>query len=198
MWKNLCYTIANFHWRNITDIGADYGYSASDYCSAFRLHHNMSPSEFRKECEEQRTNLIEIADRIQKVIRIEQRPDYTVMYERKIGNYNELKDDWCSFMERHNGEITKDTIFFERTYDDPYITKKDHCIYDICMTVEDSGQYDITSVLKGGRFVVYPFRGYIPEIMQIHQQLVGVWFPSQQYVLDERYSYDQYKMVRER
>ena len=36
--------------RDITEIGADYGYSASNFCSAFRLHHKMTPSAFRREC----------------------------------------------------------------------------------------------------------------------------------------------------
>lgn len=33
--------------RPITEIGLDYGYSSSNYSSAFRKHHNISPVEFR-------------------------------------------------------------------------------------------------------------------------------------------------------
>jgi len=35
--------------KSITDIGFDYGYSPSNYCSAFKKHHNISPAEFRKD-----------------------------------------------------------------------------------------------------------------------------------------------------
>jgi len=34
--------------KAITDIGLDYGYSSSNYSSAFRQHYNLSPTEFRK------------------------------------------------------------------------------------------------------------------------------------------------------
>lgn len=34
--------------KSITDIGLGYGYSSSNYSSAFRKHRHISPSEFRK------------------------------------------------------------------------------------------------------------------------------------------------------
>ena len=34
--------------KTITDVGVDYGYSPSNYSSAFKKHHNISPVEFRK------------------------------------------------------------------------------------------------------------------------------------------------------
>ena len=34
--------------RRITEIGADYGYSSSNYSSAFRQHYRMAPIDFRK------------------------------------------------------------------------------------------------------------------------------------------------------
>ncbi|WP_348982943.1 AraC family transcriptional regulator [Desulfosporosinus sp. FKA] len=34
--------------KTITDIGLNYGYSPSNYSSAFRKHHHVSPVEFRK------------------------------------------------------------------------------------------------------------------------------------------------------
>ncbi len=34
--------------ESITKIGLDYGYTASNYSSAFKLHHQLSPSEFRE------------------------------------------------------------------------------------------------------------------------------------------------------
>ena len=34
--------------RSITDIGSAYGYSSSNYSSAFKKHHNMPPYKFRR------------------------------------------------------------------------------------------------------------------------------------------------------
>ena len=34
--------------KSVTDICNDYGYSSSNYSSAFKLHHHMSPADFRK------------------------------------------------------------------------------------------------------------------------------------------------------
>ena len=34
--------------KAITDIGLDYGYSPSNYSTAFKKHHNITPVEFRK------------------------------------------------------------------------------------------------------------------------------------------------------
>ena len=36
--------------RRITEIGADYGYSSSNFSSAFRQHYRMAPAVFRKKC----------------------------------------------------------------------------------------------------------------------------------------------------
>ena len=34
--------------KSITDIGMTYGYSSSNYSTAFKKHHHLSPAEFRK------------------------------------------------------------------------------------------------------------------------------------------------------
>lgn len=34
--------------KSVTDIGFDYGYSSSNYSSAFKKHHNVSPAELRR------------------------------------------------------------------------------------------------------------------------------------------------------
>lgn len=183
--------------KSITDIGETYGYSASNYSWAFRKYHKISPSEFREDMDASREEKEKVIERIDSMIRFETKPDYEVMYERAIGNYDELKRHWCRFTEKYQEDIDEDTIFFERTFDDPSITDKNHCIYDICMTSKNLEQYKNTSVLDGGKFVIYPYRGFIKDICHRHQELVGIWFPAKHLELDERYSYDQYTLVRE-
>jgi AraC family transcriptional regulator len=101
---------------------------------------HLSPYEFRKQTDSISTNTQISFEEIDKQIKIEIHPDYKVIYERKISDYKDMKNDWCDFTEKYSKYITSKTIFFERTYDDPTITEKNHCIYDICMTYpENSG-----------------------------------------------------------
>lgn len=183
--------------RTITDIGEEYGYSSSNYSWAFRQYHKISPVQFRKKMRVSKEEQKKIISRIDKVVRVESKPDYHVVYERSIGNYNELKAYWCMFTEKYQKDIDEETLFFERTFDDPAITDKEHCIYDVCMTTKNILNYDNTCVLKGGKFLIYPFKGYISQILHVYQELLSIWFPTKKYELDERYSYDQYNIVRE-
>lgn len=183
--------------RSITDIGEAYGYSASNYSWAFRQHHKMPPSEFRLDRIVSAKDREKIIEKMDRIIRFETKPDYEVMYERSIGNYNEMKNHWNRFIEKYREDIDEDTIFFERTFDDPSITNQDHCIYDICMTTKNLENYTNTCVLDGGKFVVYPYSGFIKDIGKRYQELVGIWFPAKHLELDERYSYDQYKLIRQ-
>ena len=183
--------------RSITDIGESYGYSSSNYSWAFSQYHKVSPAQFRKTLDTSGEEIESIIKRIDSIVRYEIKPDYEVMYERSIGNYDELKTHWCMFMDRYKDEMDEDTIFFERTFDDPTITDKNHCIYDICMTSKNIRAYENTSVLQGGKFLIYPYKGYLKDIITEHQQLIGIWFPAKNLELDERYAYDRYYFVRE-
>ena len=164
--------------REITDIGQDYGYSSSNYSTAFSQYHKQSPSEFRNEINKKVIPNQDFLEQVSQKIRIEERPEYTVMYERTIGVYKEMKETWCRFVENHQDEIDEDTIFFERTFDDPMITKADRCLYDICMTTKYPERHKNLCKLEAGKYVVYPFKGYIEEIYNINQVIVGLWFPN--------------------
>ncbi|MFA9379199.1 MAG: GyrI-like domain-containing protein [Lachnotalea sp.] len=182
--------------RSITDIGEDYGYSASNYSSAFSQYHKQSPSEFRNKVHKDSEEFKKLYDAVNKKIRIETKPDYLVTYERTIGNYSELENAWCRFMDKYKNCVNN-AIFFERTFNDPTITDKDKCIFDICMSIDNADNYKNTCILKGGKFAVYTFKGYLEQIYPINQQIVGVWFPESHHEIDERYAYDQYHVVKE-
>lgn len=190
--------------KSITDIGLDYGYSSSNYSSAFKKHHHLSPYEFRKKEEQNELKNFEssqqtedeIFEEINKQIIIKILPDYKVIYERKIGNYNEMSIDWSSITEKYQSIINDKTIFFERTFDDPTITDKNHCIYDICISAPENCTLPNTSILTGGKFAIFPFKGYIKDIQKTHILLIrNIWFPRSGFELDSRYSYDLYHYV---
>lgn len=187
--------------KSLTDIGETYGYSASNYSSAFSQYYKKSPSVFRNEWRNEwkvsAKDKEKILEEIDQKVRIENKPEYTIVYERYIGNYRDLKKDWNAFCEKYQEYVDEDTIFMERDFDDPTITDEDHCIYEIGMTVRHPENFENTCVLEGGKYVVYPFAGYLDEIKCLHQNLMGVWFPLRGYELDTRYSYDRYYLVRE-
>ena len=79
--------------RSVTEIGIDYGYSASNFATAFKKHLNISPTDFRKTSEqlvEQSSfshgiSLDDIEDS-GKLITIEYLDPMLVVDERKKGN----------------------------------------------------------------------------------------------------------------
>ena len=190
--------------KPITEIGLDYGYSSSNYSSAFRKHHHISPAEFRKS-----TNVTgmqnpfypeglsgfdtyeDYAGRIQ----IQELEDVLVIYERSIGNYFELKKKWFQFMDKYQDCLDENTLLIERFYDDPAITGLDSCIYDICMSTDESCGMENITTIKGGKFVVYRFAGKIHDIFCDIQGIFSVWLPASGYVMDERYGMNIYRKI---
>lgn len=130
--------------RSITQISADYGYSASNYSSAFKLHYQMTPMDFRRSSYRKSMRHpffhhekweIESFEECNRNITIEQVPDYYVIYERRFGSYERLSGDWDGFQRKYQDYVTEQTTFLERTWDDPAVTQADNCLYDICMSV---------------------------------------------------------------
>lgn len=195
--------------KSITDIGCEYGYSSSNYSSAFKQYHNMTPADFRKQIFakslESNPNSWPENDDVEKEmpsyeecdknITIEYLEDIFVLYERRLGNYRYLKDDWCEFLEKYKEYMTDTTQLYECTFDDPSITNADGCLYDLCMTVDRSCPLENTHVIRGGKFVVYHFAGYVWQIYAIHQSLLNIWFPRSHYEIDQRYGFDKYYYV---
>ena len=190
--------------KSITDIGLDYGYSPSNYSSAFKKHHSLSPAEFRKGINRSFVTHPFFPDKLAKFktfeayqnqVSIAQLDDFTVIYERHIGNYIELSQNWCAFTEKYESYFTENTLLIERSYDDPSITDLDQCLYDVCMTVEKTCTLENVTIIKGGKYAIYRFEGYIQEIFAAFQGLFNVWLPQSGYEMDERYGLDIYRSV---
>ena len=190
--------------KSITDIGLDYGYSSSNYSSAFRKHRSSSPAQFRKS-----TNAESIAspfypERIEVFmpydyyaakINIEEIADISVIYERTIGNYYELKEKWLQFMEVYKDFVNVDTLMIERFYDDPSITSHKSCICDLCISVNKNCTLENMTTIKGGKFAVYHFEGKIADIFCDLQGIFSVWLPKSSYEMDEKYGLNIYRKV---
>lgn len=195
--------------KSITDIGYEYGYSPSNYSSAFKQHHKTSPADFRKhifekslesnpnQWKEGREVVLDMPsyEECEQNITIEWIEDLFVLYERRKGNYRNLKEDWCAFLDKYQEYSTETAQLMECTFDDPSITNADGCLYDICMTVDRNCPLKNTRTIPGGKFVVYHFAGYVWQIYPIHQSLLNIWFPRSHYEIDNRYGFDRYQYV---
>ncbi len=130
-----------------------------------------------------------------KKISIEILNDFHVVYHRHKGSYGSLSQHWGIFQEKYGAYITGQTLFFERTYDDPSITDTDECLYDIYMTVPPNCGLKNTCTLQGSKFAVYHFKGPVHQIYAAYQSIFNVWLPQSGHVIDERYGFDIYRAV---
>lgn len=189
--------------RPITEIGLDYGYSSSNYSSAFKKHHTVSPAEFRKilskPCAanpydpEKSVRFLTFEEYDQK-IRIQQFPAFMVIHERHIGNYLELGSNWLKFTEKYKEYLSEDTLLMERFYDDPSITGVDQCVYDLCMTVDKNCPFSLMTI-PGGTFAVYRYEGSVEGIFSAFQGIFHTWLPNSRYQMTERYGLDIYRAI---
>lgn len=192
--------------KRITDIGLDYGYSSSNYSSAFKEHHHISPVDFKKSVEVSRVwnpfypQEIEPFCEFQEYdnrIEIQECEDVVVLYERFLGNYIELKEKWFNFLKRHEGIIADHTLLIEKYYNDPMITQLNQCLCDLCITVDSFSETDSVTTIKGGRFAVYHYQGKIQDIFRALQGLYTVWLPNSRYQMKERYGLNVYRSIEE-
>ncbi len=109
--------------KSITDIGLDYGYSASNYSSVFRKHHDVSPAAFRQSIPSHSTAVPFAPERVARFktaeeyaaqIDVKKLDELFVLYERFIGNYADLERNWYQFLDKHEAFLNEKTILAER------------------------------------------------------------------------------------
>lgn len=194
--------------KSITEIGGEYGYSSSNFATAFKKQMALSPEEYRKSSEqmvEQSTfshgiTLDELED-AESRITVEYLEPFTVIYERKKGNYHHLPEEWCRFLEKYRMFETEETRYIECTIDDPSITDEDHCMYELCQTVSLSDpllkEYPdiLTRDFEGGKYAVYHFKGYPQFMFMVYQNVFCRWLSQTGNRLDGRPVLDIYRKV---
>ena len=194
--------------KSITEIGEGYGYSSSNFATAFKKHLNVSPADFRKQSEKlvEESSFshgisIDEIEKSEKNITIENLESFLVIYERKKGNYHKLPEEWCRFIEKYEHLATKDTTYIECTIDDPSITDEDNCMYELCQTISPDNPAlktnpDIlTHYFEGGKYAVYHFKGYPQFLFMVYQEIFCRWLSKTKNQLDERPILDIYRNV---
>lgn len=196
--------------KSVTEIGENYGYSSSNFSTAFKKHMAMSPVDFRKISEQlveessfsNGMSLEELED-AGGHITIEYLKTMTVIYERKRGNYKNLSKEWCLFLEKYKDMVTEDTLYIECTIDDPSITNQDGCLYELCQTIEPGhpalkGDRNLqTHEFEGGKYAVYHFKGFPQFLFMVYQEIFCRWLSKTGNQLNERPIFDIYRKIRE-
>ena len=196
--------------KSITEIGCHYGYSSSNFATAFKKHLNISPADFRKTSEKmvEKSSFshgisIDELEGTEDLITIEQLESFDVIYERKKGNYHNLPEEWCKFIEKYEYLANEETRYIECTIDDPSITDENNCMYELCQTISPENQKVkdddniMTRTLEGGKYAVYHFKGFPQLLFMVYQKLFCRWLSKTGNQLDERQIFDIYRKVEE-
>lgn len=196
--------------KSITEIGGEYGYSSSNFATAFKKHLNISPADFRKRSEQlveessfSHGIVLDDIEKIEKAITVEYLEAFTVLYERKKGNYHNLPKEWCLFMEKYAYLAYEETLYIECTIDDPTITDEERCMFELSQTISPDHpalQTDknlLTHEFEGGKYAVYHFRGYPQFLFMVYQEMFCRWLSKTGNQLDERPILDIYRKVSE-
>ncbi|WP_087022319.1 AraC family transcriptional regulator [Thaumasiovibrio subtropicus] len=196
--------------NSITHIGLGYGYSSSNYSSAFSKHHGLSPAKFRKL---KKTNKFDVVNHVDgkefiyqpfeyydENVVIQDLEDIRVLYRRFIGHYDDLVQHWPKFIDDHRSLVQDYSQLIDVCYSDPNITERNRCIYDICIKIDADTLIPPhittdTRILKGGKFATYSAKGNSSEISHDYKGMFNVWLPNSGYSLDNRTRFDAYKVV---
>lgn len=190
--------------RSITDIGLDYGYTASNYSSAFKNHFSFPPVQFRMRSGSgrtvnpfypERTDIFATYDAYQAKVRIDELPELTVLYERMIGDYSEIKETWLKLINGYSRYLHAGTWMIEKFYDDPSLASHGSCICDLCIPVGWDCELPNVAAIKGGTVAVYPFEEKIADIFCAVQGFFSVWLPNSGYEMAERYGLNIYRKI---
>lgn len=194
--------------KSITEIGANYGYSSSNFATAFKKHLNLSPAGFRKISEQMVEQSpfshgisLDELEESEKLITVEQLNSFMVVYKRKKGNYHNLPEEWCKFIKKYEHLSSEDTLYIECTIDDPSITDEDRCMYELCQTISPDHpalKEDIsifTHTFDGGKYAVYHFKGFPQFLFMVYQEVFCRWLSNTGNQLDERPILDIYRNV---
>ncbi|MFM2488325.1 AraC family transcriptional regulator [Enterococcus avium] len=189
--------------KRITDIGLDYGYSASNYSSLFKEHYQLSPNDYRKSLEAstisnpfypQKQEVLDTFEDYQKKVELKELNDLYVIYERMLGNYAELKSSWSALVEE-NAYYDDTTVMIEKFYNDPAVAIDGHSICDLCFTLNEEIKEKNTMVITGGTYAIYPYKGQIEDIFRVMQGFFRIWLPESSYRMREKYGLTIYRKI---
>ena len=196
--------------KSITEIGGRYGYSSSNFATAFKKHMAVTPADFRKVSEQSVEQssfshglTLDDLDDAGRLITIENLEGFTVIYERKKGNYHDLPNEWCLFLDKYRHLASENTLYMECTIDDPSITDHNQCMYELCQTISTDhpalkeNKDLLVREFEGGKYAVYHFKGVPQFLFMVYQEIFCRWLSKTGNQLDDRPIFDIYRKIGE-
>lgn len=181
--------------NSITGIAADFGYSSSNFSSAFKNRYGVSPIRFKRSLANSEILRIEnryYADLRNKDVTYYDKhmarvhlDDFKVIYKRYIGDYHQQPQYRRDFLEHYKDYIEDDSWLIDISYDDPTTTETNRLITDMCLTTNRPiGDDCLEMDIKGGYYMIYSFKGPPWHIYETYQGLFGIWMPGTDYQID--------------
>lgn len=119
------------------------------------------------------------------LLTVEELDSFFVLYERKKGNYHNLPDEWCTFINKYENLSSADTLYLESAVDDSSITDENCCMYEMCQTISPNhpalkdNPNILTHTFAGGKYAVYHFKGYPQMLYMVYQGVFADGFQKQ-------------------
>lgn len=180
---------------SITEIACEFGYSSSNYSTAFKKRYKKSPAQMKRDfcgkrlIESDRGYFADLRQKdfqyYDKRMKIEEIKEFEVIYKRFITDYHNLSGCWNEFCGEFSKYSKEDSRYIEISYDDPLLTDPDRCITDLCMTTSERDIEGCSKMkIAGGRYLVYDFQGKAAEIFETYQGIFRIWLEQSSCRLD--------------
>jgi len=182
--------------RPVTDIAFEAGYqNLESFIRAFKQRFSVSPSQFRKQRDEQLRRLhtrdvppgsISSSTGGIMNVHIIRQESRTVACVRHIGPYKNCGAAWETLCRWAGplGLLEPDTAYIGLCYDDPDVTPPDKIRYDACITVTGQPQLAAGVALQtipGGLFATTIHIGPMENLIKTYVKLCGEWLPQSGY-----------------
>ncbi|QOR35768.1 AraC family transcriptional regulator [Clostridium sp. 'deep sea'] len=182
------------HNKTITEIGNRFGYSSSNFSTAFKQRYGKSPLEFKRNRQSNAirhnknyyVDLSKVSyDYYNEKVKLVNLKDQQVIFQRFIGDYHNLGYYWSRFCEKHQTYIENTSVYYEISYDDPILTDPERCFTDLAIsTTKPIAKDCLTTIIEGGKYVSYTYTGPNTNIFETFQGLLGIWLPDSVYLPD--------------
>lgn len=188
-------------YKPITDIALEFGYSPSNFSSAFKEYFGVSAVNYRRglggpqkdtylSVQEYIRNMREkpgFFNEISSKIVIKELESMNLLYEKFIGRYSDLKQAWCDFCDKVSDDygIGQDSLFIGISYDDPIITDEGKCIYDMGV-VTDRVIGANTLRIERGLYACYNFHDKLENIIKSYNEICCLWIPFCEYEIENK------------
>jgi AraC family transcriptional regulator len=185
--------------QSVTDIAFNAGFDTPGaFAKAFRERFGITPTGFRtKNLSASNGQMMTQSEEEFMKPEVRQLADQTVMFVRRMGNYEKATAEAWQTLCGTLPEMVRDRSvrFIGISHDNPSITEDSRLRYDACITVKGSpkpkGEVGV-QVLKGGKYAVFLHQGSYEKFNETYDLIFSEWLPRSGYRLRETPCFELY------